>query len=173
MSAAITIWFDALSRREKIMVSILLVLLAGTIAFYAIIKPFSAAMIEAELRYQEAIVRQARIESKVALFIAPDAKKTASVALVKPVTGPIETFVSQSAGEAGFAIGKIDPQTDGSVKMTIDSAEPTALFRWLTILEQRGIMTAVVSANTGQNNTLSAALELRRASQTPAIVVMR
>lgn len=151
-------WFDALSSREKILISVLAVLLAGFIMFYGVFKPFSGAMDNAELRYQEAIERQVRIEAKAAFF---DATKQGSEGEVQSVSGPIETIISQSAGEAGFATSAINAQSDGSVTMAIDSAKPTALFRWIAMLEQRGIMVSEISVNPGSNETVTATLKLR------------
>ncbi len=158
MIESIRTWFDALSSREKILISILAVLLTGFIVFYGVLRPFAGAMDNAELRYQEAIERKGRIEAKTAFFHGVE---RGSEAEVQAVSGPIEPTISQSAGEAGFATSAINTQSDGSVTMTIDSAKPTALFRWVAMLEQRGIMVSEISANPGPNETVSATLKLR------------
>ncbi len=158
MIDSVRAWFSALSQREKILITVLLILLAGFIVFYGIIRPFTAAMDNAETRYQQSIEQQARINSKVAFF---DEAKEAKEGDVKPVSGSIQALVSQSAGEAGFATSAINSQNDGSVTMAIDSTKPTAFFRWIATLEQRGIMVSEISANLGSNDTITATLQLR------------
>jgi len=115
-------------------------------------------MDNAQLRYQEAIERQVRIETKVAFF---EATEIASKDERQSVSSSIPAIVRQSAGEAGFATSAINSQSDGSVTMTIDSAKPIALFRWIAMLEQRGITASEISANPESNETVSATLILR------------
>lgn len=148
-------WFQALSQREKILVRILAVLLAATVAFYGIIRPFYNAMQSAEIFYETAVERQVRIEAKVAALTRP------MDAAIKPIAGPIDVFVSQSAGETGFAVGKLDPQPEGRIEMVIESATPTALFGWLSQLEARGIVVEALTVRPAVNETVTANLTLR------------
>ncbi|MEP3225954.1 MAG: type II secretion system protein GspM [Parasphingorhabdus sp.] len=148
-------WFRALSQREKIMVGCAGLLAALVIGYYAIIKPFSGAYSEAQTRHAEVVEARARIEGKVATL------QDNTEDSVKPHTGSLDVFISQNAGEAGFAVGKLDAQTDGSVRLTIDAAKPTALFSWLTKLETRGIAVEELAVNPGSNKTVSATILLR------------
>ncbi len=157
MIAALKDWFQALSHREKVMIGILGVLVALVVGYYAIVAPFINAYVSAQKSYADAIESQARIEAKVAALTAP-ADKT-----VRPVTGPLDVFISQNAGEAGFAVGRLDPQTDGTVRLAIDSAKPTALFGWLATLEARGISVEELAVNPGGNETVTATILLRSA----------
>lgn len=151
-------WFNALSSREKILISVLALLLASFIGFYGVFKPFVGAMNTAELRYQEAVERKGRIEVKSSLF---DKAGEGSEKKEKSASGSIQAIISLSAGEAGFATSAINAQSDGSITMTVDSAKPTALFRWIALLEQRGIMVSEMSANPVSNETITATVQLR------------
>ncbi|MEO0441828.1 MAG: type II secretion system protein GspM [Pseudomonadota bacterium] len=155
MIAALKDWFQALSQREKIMIGILGVLVALVAGYYAIVAPFINAYVTAQKSYADAVESQARIEAKVAALTAP-ADKT-----VNPVTGPLDVFISQNAGEAGFAVGRLDPQSDGTVRLAIESARPTALFGWLATLESRGISIEELAVNPGGTKTVTATLLLR------------
>lgn len=159
MMGNIRSWFEALSNREKGLIAILLILLSGFVGFYGIFKPFSAAMDDAELRYGQAVERQVRIETKTDAFVAKE--QNPEVKGARPDSGAIAPLVSQSAGEAGFATGAVDTQSDGSVTMSINSAKPTALFRWIAVLEKRGIILIEISAVPGPNETVSATLKLK------------
>ena len=148
-------WFQALSQREKILIGVMGFLVALVLGYYVIIASFIGAFEAAEQRYLQAVDGQARIEAKVDALTAP-ADKT-----VKTVAGPLDVFISQNAGEAGFAVGRLDPQTNGTVKLVIDSAKPTALFGWLAMLERRGISVEELAVNPGANETVTATMILR------------
>ncbi|QJB70384.1 type II secretion system protein GspM [Parasphingorhabdus halotolerans] len=156
MTFSIKDWFLALSRREQILVGFLAVLLVITGLFYGVIRPVYAGIESAEQRYELAIERQLRIETKVAVLKAP--------LDIKPVTGnqPLDAFLSQSAGEEGFPVDTINAQTDGRIMMTIGSAKPTALFGWLARLETQGIVVSELNVMAAPNNVVSANLVLFR-----------
>ena len=148
-------WFVGLSQREKVLVGIAGLLLAGLVGYYGIGRPMFGAMTVAEDRYVDAIERQARIESKVAALQQP-ADNTA----VK-FNGAIDAFVSQSAGETGIAVGSVVLQAEGRVNMVVESAKPTALFGWLARIEREGIAVEALSVNPAGNGAISATLTLR------------
>ncbi len=148
-------WFAGLSRREKILIGIAGLLLAGLVGYYGMAQPMSGAITAAEQRYDNAVERQARIEAKVAALRQPVDGQAAGF------SGAINVFVSQSAGETGIAVASIDPQSDNRVIMVVESAKPTALFGWLTRIEQQGIAVESLSVNPAGNGTVSGTLTLR------------
>jgi len=155
MISALTNWFAALSQREKILIGLLGFLLAATIGFYGIYQPLSHGVQNAQDRYQEAVERQARIDAKVTALQQPASSGE------KRASGSLGSYVSQSAGETGIAVGRIDPQTDGRVNMAVDSAKPTALFGWLSRLEAQGIFVEALNAKPNGNDTVTANIALR------------
>ncbi|WP_422344611.1 type II secretion system protein GspM [Parasphingorhabdus sp.] len=157
MMTAIKDWFQALSQREKILIGIMGFLIVLVFGYYAIISPFINAYGSAQKNHAEAVDSRARIEAKVAALTAPADGK------VNPVDGPLDVFISQNAGEAGFAVGRLDPQTNGTVRLAIESAKPTALFGWLAQLEMRGISVEELAVNSGANDTVTATMLLRSA----------
>ncbi|WP_430417555.1 type II secretion system protein GspM [Parasphingorhabdus sp.] len=155
MIESLTTWFLALSRREKILIGILAILLGGTVAVYGIYRPMAGAIDRAEERYTQSVERQARIESKVAALKKPDADAPRSR------NGAIDLFVSQTAGETGIAVGKIELQGDDRVNLVVDSAKPTALFGWLARIEADGVGIETLTVSPAGNGTVSANLTLR------------
>ena len=149
------IWFVGLTRREKILVGIAGLLVAGLVGYYGVARPLAGAMTAAEERYVDAIERQARIKAKVSALLQP-VDGTAS-----RFSGAIDIFVSQSAGETGIAVGSINPQSDNRVNMVVESAKPTALFGWLARIERQGISVESLSVSPAGNGTISATLTLR------------
>lgn len=157
MIAGIKDWFQALSGREKVLIGIMGFLIVLVVGYYAVVAPFVNAYVAAQKSYAEAIDSQVRIEAKVAALSAPSDKS------VRPLAGALDVFISQNAGEAGFAVGRLDPQTNGTVRLAIDSAKPTALFGWLARLESRGISVEELAVNPGANETVVATILLRSA----------
>ena len=148
-------WFAGLSRREQILVGVAGLLLAGLIGYYGVAQPLAGSLATAELRYHDAVERQARIEAKVAALQQPANGSDTNL------SGAIDVFVSQSAGETGIAVGSIDPQTDGRLNMVVESARPTALFGWLARIENQGVAVESLSVNPAGSGTVSATMTLR------------
>jgi len=148
-------WFAGLSQRERILVSLSGLLLAGLVGYYGVARPMVGAMAAAEQRYVDAVEQQARIEAKVAALNQP-----AQAAAVR-FSGAIDAYVGQSAGETGIAVSSVTPQSDNRVNMVVESARPTALMGWLARIEQEGIAVEALSINPGDNGTISATLTLR------------
>lgn len=148
-------WFTGLSQREKILVGIAGLLLAGLVGYYGIARPMFGAMASAEERYVDVVERQARIEAKVAALQQPVDGRVAKF------SGAIDAFVSQSAGETGIAVASVTPQSDNRVNMVVESAKPTALFGWLARIEREGIAVESLSVNPAGNGAVSATLTLR------------
>jgi len=148
-------WFAGLSQREKILVGIAGLLLAGLVGYYGIARPMFGAMASAEERYVDAVERQARIDAKVSALQQPEDGQVAKF------SGVIEAFVSQSAGETGIAVASVTPQPDNRVNMVVESAKPTALFGWLARIEREGIAVEALNVNPAGNGTISATLTLR------------
>ncbi|AMO72663.1 type II secretion system protein GspM [Sphingorhabdus sp. M41] len=148
-------WFVGLSQRERILVGVAALLLAGLVGYYGVARPMFGAMTSAEERYVGAVERQARIEAKVAALQQPVDGKVAKFG------GAIDSFVSQSAGETGIAVGSVVLQSEGRVNLVVESAKPTALFGWLARVEREGIAVEALSVNPTGNGTISATLTLR------------
>jgi general secretion pathway protein M len=148
-------WFAGLSQREKILVGIAGLLLAGLVGYYGVARPMFGAMTAAEERYVNSVEQQARIEAKVAALRQPADGEAVRF------SGAIDAFVGQSAGETGIAVASVTPQPDNRVNMVVESAKPTALFGWLARIEREGIAVESLSANPVGNGTISAEMTLR------------
>lgn len=148
-------WFAGLSQREKVLVGIAGLLLAGLVGYYGIARPMFGAMTAAEQRYADAVEQQARIDAKVEALQQP-----VDGTVVK-FSGAIDAFVGQSAGETGIAVASVTPQPDSRVNIVVESAKPTALFGWLARIEREGIAVESLSVDPAGNGTISATLTLR------------
>ncbi|MFK7841443.1 MAG: type II secretion system protein GspM, partial [Sphingorhabdus sp.] len=106
-------------------------------------------------RYVDAVERQGRIDSKIAALKQPLGEETVKY------SGAIDSFVSQSAGETGIAVGSITPQSENRVNMVVESAKPAALFGWLARIERQGVSVESLSISPSGNEAISATLTLR------------
>lgn len=148
-------WFAGLSQRERILVGVAGLLLAGLVGYYGVARPMVGAMAAAEQHYVDAVEQQARIEAKVAALGQP------AEGAGGRFSGAIDAFVGQSAGETGIAVTSVTPQSDRRVNMVVESAKPTALMGWLARIEQEGIAVESLNINPRDNGTISATLTLR------------
>ncbi len=149
-------WWRARSRREQILLLILLVLFALTLAWLLVVRPLGDRLSDARERHGAAVIALA--EAKAGAADIGRLERQRPVAL----GAPIEQAVAQAASAAGFQLSRI--QTDGPdrVSLAIEAARPQALFAWIGGLEtQRGLIVDRLSASSNSDRTLSVQLVLR------------
>ena len=148
-------WFLGRSLRERILLGIMAALVAGIALVYGIALPLDRALDDARDRLELSAEREGRVRAKTLALSGGGAD-------VVVATGALDRIVSDGAGEAGFAVGALDPQSDGSVLLRVESATPTALFSWLAQLERQGIVAGDMSVTPTGPGTVSATVALRR-----------
>ena len=65
-----------------------------------------------------------------------------------------------SAGDAGFALSNVEPQSDDRVRIAIPTARPGALFAWLADLEKAGVIVSTIDVTNNGDQTVSAQILL-------------
>jgi general secretion pathway protein M len=122
-------WWTALSGRERRLVTLMLVLVGGTVLWLGVWRPVEAGITSGWVRYGAAVDVNASVRAKIAaLKTAPAARPAGDAA--------IGQSVAQSASEAGLAI-------------TIGSARAGPLLAWLSGLEARGVQVETISMTPG------------------------
>lgn len=149
MTAAFRLWWGGLSLREQRMMLAMFALLAVTIVWLGIIRPVDNALSRARERHGLAVVQNAQVAAKV------EAVRDLRRAVPPPLEADVATVISQSAGEVGFVLGKIEGQGRDKASLSIASARPTALFGWLQDLERRGIFPETLRARANSDRTLN------------------
>ncbi|MBB6122697.1 type II secretion system protein GspM [Sphingobium subterraneum] len=134
MIDSLTLWWNQRAPRERWLLSIMGVLLAGLILWLGVYRPVSAALASAYTQHDEAVVRFGAVGAKVKALQAVRGGGPA------PSRAPIAQIVGQSAGEAGFTLEQIAPQGPGRLSLTIATARPPALFSWIAQLERKGVV---------------------------------
>ncbi|MCD2325092.1 type II secretion system protein M [Sphingomonas sp. IC-56] len=115
-------WWGGLSRRERVLLSILGLLLAGVVLIYGVVKPLQSARAEAvaDIRTYETL--SARIRAAGTLTTTRTQRRQ----------GPPAQVVSASASGFGLAVG---PQVvPGGVRVIVADASYDSLMAWLADL---------------------------------------
>lgn len=134
MIDSITLWWNQRAARERWLLGVMGVLLAGVILWLGVYRPVSAALANAYVRHDEAVARYGAIGAKVKALQAVRGEAP------PPTRAPLAQIIGQSAGEAGFTLEQIAPQGPGRLSLTIATARPPALFGWIADLERKGVV---------------------------------
>jgi general secretion pathway protein M len=143
------IWWTERSARERVMLLIMVAALAATILLFAIIRPLFTSVTNAKIRHDQAVTQTAAVQTKA------KALKTALAAPPPVLDGPVTTFVSQSATEAGFTLSKADPVGTDAVSASIVAAKSPAFFNWVDKLSAQGIFVDQVTIRTNSDATIA------------------
>ena len=157
MIEAVKLWWDARMPREKLLLAVMGVLLAGVVLWLGVYRPVESALRGAALANLEAAQRHASVSGKIEFL------KSASKAAGNGSSLPVEQVVGQSAGEAGFTLDRVQAQGADRVEISIASARSTALMGWIATLEEQGVSVerAAISPS-GGTGTVSAQITFRR-----------
>lgn len=158
MIAKLTEWYQGLSIRERILVTVAGGLLALVVLIYGIAMPLWTGLGDAEARQDEAVEREARVASKVALLKDGGAARAAG-------TGdgaPLSLAVGQSAAEQGFTLETNTARGDRATSIAIAAIRAPALLAWLARLEEGGVRVTDLTLRSGANATVAATATLER-----------
>ena len=159
MTAALKMWFAALSQREQRMVGVAGVLAALVVLIFGIILPSLSAIKQAEIAHDEAVQRRGRIEATVDAALAQ--KPAASI-----VSGAnIDLIVTQAAAEKGFDLVKSAGAAPGQMSFRMDQARAPALFAWLAGMEAQGIAVRSMTLRSGTNGSVTVDAQLQQVAR--------
>lgn len=150
-------WWDTRSAREKRLLLILAALLVLVLAWLLVIRPLGDARANAEQRLDAAVAELGKARADAVALRQLGARPAGA----QPVPRPLDGFLMQAGGEAGFT--NLNVMADGSSRATISvaSARPQAFFGWLAQLERRGVVVESMSARTNPDQTIAVEAVLR------------
>jgi general secretion pathway protein M len=154
MIAALKAWFDGRTLRERRMLLAMLAMIALTVIWFGVFLPISDGLSSSRTRLNDAVIRlgQAQAERDAIADLAKNRPQ--------PIPGALADYLRQSAGDAGFALSDVEPQTDDRVKIAIPTARPGALFAWLADLEAAGVVVATIDVSNNGDQTVAAQILL-------------
>lgn len=153
MAAALT-WWRGLTRREQLLVTIMLGLLMVVGVWLGVLRPLAA--LDADIAG-----RQAAAESALA-DVGSMGRQIRAARQAPAAPGPLLERVRLSGDAAGLTLEQLEKAGDGSVTLRIAAVRSPALLRWLAELESReGAVVERLSATRNEDASLAVDLALR------------
>jgi general secretion pathway protein M len=155
MNAFTTYWGER-STRERVMLTVMAVLLAATLLWLGIWRPGVAAREAAQVRLMASV--QAREDVARQLSVLKSAPPPTTGGAVAPVE-----LVAVAAQATGFELSRNSAEGADRVAVEIASAGTPALMAWLGALGKQGLVADQVQMTPKSDGTLSVSLVLKRA----------
>ena len=154
---ALTAWWQARTPRERGLLLVMFALLAVVIAWLLVVRPLSDSLDSAKRRHAEAVTALAEARGR-----AEAVRRQGQTSAAPPL--PIDSFVSRTSTEAGFANARIAGQGPTQATIAIDAARAQAFFAWVRLMEARGLRVESLRARANPDQTLAveAAFRARR-----------
>lgn len=156
MMARLKSWWRLRSLREQRLLLVGGALLAGTILWFGILRPIDRGLADARARHARAVLALADARSQAVAIRRLQA-------VTPPILpGPLPLAVGRLAEEAGFAVARMEPQSDRQVNVVMNAARAQALFSWIDQLERRhGLVVDRLRATANSDATLAVELSVR------------
>jgi general secretion pathway protein M len=154
MTRTMTLWWQDLSARERLLLGILAALLAVFMLWFGVFRPLTSAIDEARSAHRAAVEQAQRVEALATQIRAARPAVTAA-------SGSAAEVVNASATAAGIEFSTTEPLADGGIIVTIAAIRPLALFPWIAGLADAGISVERLSVQRNSDATLTAQLSCR------------
>ncbi len=151
-------YLTALSKREQILIGVMLGLLLVVVGYYGITRPLFAAIATAKQDQAEAVLREGRIMAKL------DALNGGGTQLRRAdtVEGTLDLFARSSLSELGLSPTEVTAIGESRLRLTITPVSAPTLFAWLSDMESRGLVVSELDVKPAEGSTLTATLTLDR-----------
>lgn len=148
-------WWQDRSRRERVLISIMLALLAAATLWLGVWQPITGLRAGAEADARLAAARLAQARAHVAAIAA------------RPTTsgGRLTELVGQRLAQAGLQAARMDASGDGQLVVELAAVNGRLLLGWAAALEQRdGLVIEQLEATRNPDQSVRARLLVRRAA---------
>jgi len=149
-------WWAARTLREKRLLLAAAVLLSLVLVWLAVIRPLMDARAAAEARLNAAVTDLARARGELAAM-----QQGAAGAGAAAVPLPIDSFLTQSAGEQGLTNIQVIASGPNRATISLAQVRPPAFFGWIGQLEARGVIVESLSARPNPDQTIAVEAVLR------------
>lgn len=156
MMQRLSTWYNGLTQRERVLVSIAGALGAVVLLVYGVVLPLGQALDAAATRHREATERAGRIVAGLEALKRAPAPRSANLA------GPVEQVAGSSAQEAGFVVQSNQRRGSDMAVLVIPTARPSAVLAWLDGLGEQGLAVEQVTLTPAPDGTVSVNVTLRR-----------
>ncbi|HEX2763012.1 MAG TPA: type II secretion system protein M [Allosphingosinicella sp.] len=144
------------TRRERWLIAVMLVLVAGVAGWLMVLRPLGAMLADAKDRHERAVVALAEAQSDRAAIARLEK-------LPRPPAGTaLDALVGRAAADGGLSLARLEAIGEGRAAIVIDAARPAVLFGWIAELEtRRGLLVERITATANADRTLSAQIVFR------------
>lgn len=156
MIGQISGWYQALSARERVLVTVAGALTGLIVLIYGIVLPLGHAVDDAALRHAATVERGGRLMAQMKALATP------ARGLQAPQSGPIDQQVAAGAESAGFVLQSNQPRGNDMTVIMIPTARPAAALAWLDALNEQGVVIDTLTMTPSPDGTVSLNATLRR-----------
>ena len=147
-------WWAQRTGRERWLIGIMLVLLAGVLAWLLVVRPLATAR---ETARADASIAAAQLGQARALVAAIKARPAANAA-------PVIDVLNRRLADAGLQPARLEAQGPGQAVLEIGAINGRLLIGWATALEQRdGLVIEQLEASRNPDQSVRARLLVRSA----------
>lgn len=151
MTETIVQWWAGRSQRERTLILAMLALALPVLAWLLVLRPIELALETARDEHWAATTRLIQVRSDAGLL------KSAAVSANETA----QAIAARSASAAGFVPSRLDPTPDGKAMLSLPSAKPAALARWLNALDREGVFVETISVRPNTDSTVAVEAVLR------------
>ena len=130
MIGELRVWYVGRTRREQLMLLLMLLIALPVLLWLLVVRPLSAAYDRALIDHLEAVDRHGRV---LALTGGP---RSASG---RTATGDLQLLVTQAAGQAGIILQRVAPAGPDAIEVGVSGGQAPVLTQWLQQFGTQGI----------------------------------
>ena len=138
-------WWAGRSQRERALLLVMLAIAAPLLLWLLYLMPIDRAIESARTEHWAATQRLIQVRSDTASL-----KGASSVA-----REAAQVIAQRSAAAAGFVPTRLEPTSDGKVSLTLGSAKPAALARWVRALDAEGLFVESINLRPNADGTVA------------------
>jgi general secretion pathway protein M len=124
-------WYVSRSRREQLMLLLMLAVALPVLAWLLVVRPLSAAYDRALVDHLEGVDRHGRVLALTGASSQPVRGRQSG--------GDLQLLVTQTAAQAGIALERIVPAGPNTVEVSGIGVRAPSATQWLQQLETRGL----------------------------------
>jgi general secretion pathway protein M len=156
MTAALTGWWRERTRRERVLLALMLALAGGVLFWLLIMRPLAGWTEDSRIAYQDALLQRAEAEDHAGELARIRAMPVAAL------PRPLDQAVLAVAVQGGFSDAAAESESGGTVRLAIPAVRVEAFFPWLAETVQRhGLVVDTLSVTPNSDHTLSVAVIVR------------
>lgn len=138
-------WWAGRSQRERALLIVMGALAVPVLLWLLFLLPLDRALENARTEHWAATQRLIQVRGDA------EALKGASGAAREAA----RVIAERSAAAAGFVPSRLETATDGRVSLTLPSAKPAALSRWIAALDAEGLFVEAMSLRPNPDGTVA------------------